>query len=109
MKKENISELEIKALSFTRINLEIETTFQDMETMKKVVEFNKQNDYKYAIVNDYNGIGTDLLSSDIVCYLINNDYVITSKHTDKKVEFKHKNLIQQEEEDREKIKEIRGY
>lgn len=109
MKKENISELEIKALSFTKINLEIETSFQDMESMKKIVEFNKQNDYKYSITNGSEKVGTDLLSCDIVCYLINNDYTITSKYTDKKIVFKHKELIRQEEKDREKIKEIRGY
>lgn len=106
---EKINELDIKASAFTRITTEIETTFQDKKTMEKILEFNKQNDYKYAITNDYNGLGIALLSSDIICYLINNDYVITSKNTDKKVEFKHKKLIAREEEEQKKIKEIRGW
>ena len=44
-----------------------------------------------------------------ITFLTNKDYVITSKYTDKKVVFKHKKLIEQEEEERKKIKEIRGY
>lgn len=106
MKEKEITELDIKMLSFTEIKKEIETSFQHLEDMKKIVEFNKQENYIYAITN---GKDNDLLDSEVICYLINKDYVITSKYTDKKVVFKHKKLIEQEEEEHEKIKEKRGY
>lgn len=106
MKEKEITELDIKMLGFTEIKKEIETSFQKLEDMKKIVEFNKQENYIYAITN---GKDNDLLESEVICYLINKDYVITSKYTDKKVVFKHKKLIEQEEEERKKIKEIRGY
>ena len=101
-----MEELDIKMLGFTEIKKEIETSFQNLEDMKKIVEFNKQENYIYAITN---GKDNDLLDSEVICYLINKDYVITSKYTDKKVIFKHKKLIEQEEEEHEKIKEKRGY
>ena len=101
-----MEELDINMLGFTEIKKEIETSFQNLEDMKKIVEFNKQENYIYAITN---GKDNDLLESEVICYLINKDYVITSKYTDKKVVFKHKKLIEQEEEERKKIKEIRGY
>lgn len=106
MKEKEITELDIKMLGFTEIKKEIETSFQNLEDMKKIVEFNKQENYIYAITN---GKDNDLLDSEVICYLTNKDYVITSKYTDKKVVFKHKKLIEQEEEERKKIKEIRGY
>ena len=101
-----IEELDIKMLSFTEMKREIETSFQNLEDMKKIVEFNKQENYIYTITN---GKDNDLLDSEVICYLTNKDYVITSKYTDKKVVIKHKKLIEQEEEERKKIKEIRGY
>ena len=101
-----MEELDINMLGFTEIKKEIETSFQNLEDMKKIVEFNKQENYIYAITN---GKDNDLLDSEVICYLINKDYVITSKYTDKKVVFKHKKLIEQEEEEHEKIKEKRGY
>ena len=101
-----MEELDIKMLGFTEIKKEIETSFQNLEDMKKIVEFNKQENYIYAITN---GKDNDLLESEIICYLINKDYVITSKYTDKKVVFKHKKLIEKEQEEQEKIKEKRGY
>lgn len=101
-----INDLDIKVLGCTEIKLEIETSFQHLEDMKKIVEFNKQNDYKYAITN---GNDANLLDSEVICYLTNKDYVITSKYTDTKVIFKHKNLIAQEEKEKAKIKEIKGY
>ena len=106
MKEKEITELDIKMLGFTEIKKEIETSFQNLEDMKKIVEFNKQENYIYAITN---GKDNDLLESEVICYLINKDYVITSKYTDKKVVFKHKKLIEREQEEHEKIKEIRGY
>ena len=106
MKEKEITELDIKMLGFTEIKKEIETSFQKLENMKKIIEFNKQENYIYAITN---GKDNDLLESEVICYLINKDYVITSKYTDKKVVFKHKKLIEQEEEEHEKIKEKRGY
>lgn len=106
MKEKEITELDIKMLSFTEIKKEIETSFQNLEDMKKIVEFNKQENYIYAITN---GKDNDLLDSEVICYLTNKDYVITSKYTDKKVVFKHKKLIEREQEEHEKIKEIRGY
>lgn len=106
MKEKEITELDIKMLGFTEIKKEIETSFQKLENMKKIIEFNKQENYIYAITN---GKDNDLLESEVICYLTNKDYVITSKYTDKKVVFKHKKLIEQEEEERKKIKEIRGY
>lgn len=101
-----LEELDIKMLSFTEIKREIETSFQNLEDMKKIIEFNKQENYIYAITN---GKDNDLLDSEVICYLINKGYVITSKYTDKKVEFKHKKLIEREQEEHEKIKEKRGY
>ena len=101
-----MEELDIKMLGFTEIKKEIETSFQNLEDMKKIVEFNEQNNYIYAITN---GKDNDLLESEVICYLINKDYVITSKYTDKKVVFKHKKLIEKEQEEQEKIKEKRGY
>lgn len=101
-----MEELDIKMLGFTEIKKEIETSFQNLEDMKKIVEFNKQENYIYAITN---GKDNDLLDSEVICYLINKDYVITSKYTDKKVVFKHKKLIKREQEEQEKIKEKRGY
>ena len=101
-----MEELDIKMLGFTEIKKEIETSFQNLEDMKKIVEFNKQENYIYAITN---GKDNDLLDSEVICYLINKDYVITSKYTNKKVVFKHKKLIEKEQEEQEKIKEIRGY
>lgn len=101
-----MEELDIKMLGFTEIKKEIETSFQNLEDMKKIVEFNKQENYIYAITN---GKDNDLLDSEIICYLINKDYVITSKYTNKKVVFKHKKLIEKEQEEQEKIKEKRGY
>ena len=101
-----MEELDIKMLGFTEIKKEIETSFQNLEDMKKIVEFNKQENYIYAITN---GKDNDLLDSEVICYLTNKDYVITSKYTDKKVVFKHKKLIEREQEEHEKIKEIRGY
>ena len=101
-----MEELDINMLGFTEIKKEIETSFQNLEDMKKIVEFNKQENYIYAITN---GKDNNLLDSEVICYLINKDYVITSKYTDKKVVFKHKKLIEQEEEERKKIKEIIGY
>ena len=89
-----MEELDINMLGFTEIKKEIETSFQNLEDMKKIVEFNKQENYIYAITN---GKDNDLLESEVICYLINKDYVITSKYTDKKVVFKHKKLIEQEE------------
>ena len=106
MKEKEITELDIKMLSFTEIKKEIETSFQKLENMKKIIEFNKQENYIYAITN---GKDNDLLDSEVICYLTNKDYVITSKYTDKKVVFKHKKLIEREQEEHEKIKEIRGY
>ena len=106
MKEKEITELDIKMLGFTEIKKEIETSFQNLEDMKKIVEFNKQENYIYAITN---GKDNDLLESEVICYLINKGYVITSKYTDKKVEFKHKKLIERELEEHEKIKEKRGY
>ena len=106
MKEKEITELDIKMLSFTEIKKEIETSFQNLEDMKKIVEFNKQKNYIYAITN---GKDNDLLESEVICYLINKGYVITSKYTDKKVVFKHKKLIEKEQEEQEKIKEKRGY
>lgn len=101
-----MEELDIKMLGFTEIKKEIETSFQNLEDMKKIVEFNEQENYIYAITN---GKDNDLLDSEIICYLINKDYVITSKYTDKKVVFKHKKLIEREQKEQEKIKEKRGY
>lgn len=101
-----MEELDIKMLGFTEIKKEIETSFQNLEDMKKIVEFNKQKNYIYAITN---GKDNDLLESEVICYLINKGYVITSKYTDKKVVFKHKKLIEREQEEHEKIKEKRGY
>ena len=101
-----MEELDIKMLGFTEIKKEIETSFQNLEDMKKIVEFNKQENYIYAITN---GNNRDLLDSEVICYLINKGYVITSKYTDKKVVFKHKKLIEKEQEEHEKIKERRGY
>lgn len=101
-----MEELDIKMLGFTEIKKEIETSFQNLEDMKKIVEFNKQENYIYAITN---GNNRDLLDSEVICYLINKGYVITSKYTDKKVVFKHKKLIEREQEEQEKIKEKRGY
>ena len=101
-----MEELDIKMLGFTEIKKEIETSFQNLEDMKKIVEFNKQENYIYAITN---GNNRDLLDSEVICYLINKGYVITSKYTDKKVVFKHKKLIEKEQEEQEKIKEKRGY
>lgn len=101
-----MEELDIKMLGFTEIKKEIETSFQNLEDMKKIVEFNKQENYIYAITN---GKDNDLLDSEVICYLINKDYVITSKYTDKKVVFKHKKLIEREQKEQEKIKEKRGY
>ena len=101
-----MEELDINMLGFTEIKKEIETSFQNLEDMKKIVEFNKQENYIYAITN---GKDNDLLESEVICYLINKDYVITSKYTDKKVVFKHKKLIEREQEEQEKIKEKRGY
>lgn len=104
--KNKMEELDVKMLGFTEIKKEIETCFQNLEDMKKIVEFNEQNNYMYAITN---GNGNVLLSSEVICYLINKDYVITSRYTDKKVEFKHKKLIEKEQEENKKIKEKRGY
>lgn len=101
-----MEELDIKMLGFTEIKKEITTSFQHLEDMKKIVEFNKQENYIYAITN---GKDNDLLESEVICYLINKDYVITSKYTDKKVVFKHKKLIEKEQKEHEKIKEKRGY
>ena len=101
-----MEELDIKMLGFTEIKKEIETSFQNLEDMKKIVEFNKQENYIYAITN---GKDNDLLDSEVICYLTNKDYVITSKYTDKKVVFKHKKLIEREQEEHEKRKEKRGY
>ena len=101
-----MEELDINMLGFTEIKKEIETSFQNLEDMKKIVEFNKQENYIYAITN---GKDNDLLESEVICYLINKDYVITSRYTDKKVVFKHKKLIEKEQEEQEKIKEKRGY
>ena len=101
-----MEELDIKMLGFTEIKKEIETSFQNLEDMKKIVEFNKQENYIYAITN---GKDNDLLDSEVICYLINKDYVITSKKKNKKVVFKHKKLIEREQEEQEKIKERRGY
>ena len=101
-----INELDIKALSFVEIKKEIETSFQSMEDIKKIVAFNKQNNYEYAITN---GNDNTLLGCEIICYLINNNYIITSKYTDKKVIFKHKKLVEKEQQEREQIKEIRGF
>ena len=101
-----MEELDINMLGFTEIKKEIETSFQNLEDMKKIVEFNKQENYIYAITN---GKDNDLLESEVICYLINKDYVITSRYTDKKVVFKHKKLIEKEQKENEKIKEKRGY
>ena len=101
-----MEELDINMLGFTEIKKEIETSFQNLEDMKKIVEFNKQENYIYAITN---GKDNDLLESEVICYLINKGYVITSKYTDKKVVFKNKKLIEREQEEQEKIKEKRGY
>lgn len=101
-----MEELDVKMLCFTEIKREIETSFQHLDSMKKIVEFNKQNNYMYAITN---GKDNSLLNSEVICYLINKDYVITSKYTDKKVVFKHKKLIEKEQKEQEKIKEKRGY
>lgn len=101
-----IEELDIKTLSFTEMKREIETSFQNLEDMKKIIEFNEQENYIYAITN---GKDNTLLDSEVICYLINKDYVVTSKYTNKKVVFKHKKLIEKEQEEHEKIKEKRGY
>lgn len=101
-----IEELDIKMLSFTEMKREIETSFQNLEDMKKIIEFNEQENYIYTITN---GKDNTLLDSEVICYLINKDYVITSKYTDKEVVFKHKKLIEKEQEEHEKIKEKRGY
>ena len=93
-------------LSFTEMKREIETSFQNLEDMKKIVEFNEQENYIYAITN---GKDNTLLDSEVICYLINKDYVITSKYTNKEVVFKHKKLIEKEQEEHEKIKEKRGF
>lgn len=101
-----MEELDIKMLGFTEIKKEIKTSFQHLENMKKIVEFNEQNNYIYAITN---GIDNDLLDSEVICYLINKGYVITSRYTNNEVEFKHKKLIEREQKEQEEIKEIRGY
>lgn len=101
-----IEELDIKMLSFTEMKREIETSFQNLEDMKKIIEFNEQENYIYTITN---GKDNTLLDSEVICYLINKDYVITSKYTNKEVVFKHKKLIEKEQEEHEKIKEKRGY
>lgn len=97
-----MKELNIKMLGFTEIKREIETSFQSLENMKKIVEFNKQENYIYAITN---GKDSNLLDSEVICYLINKDYVITSKYTNKEVIFKHKKLIEKEQKEQEEIKE----
>lgn len=101
-----MEELDIKMLSFTEMKREIETSFQNLEDMKKIIEFNEQENYIYAITN---GKDNTLLDSEVICYLINKDYVITSKYTNKEVVFKHKKLIEKEQEEHEKIKGKRGY
>lgn len=101
-----MEELDVKMLCFTEIKKEIETSFQHLEDMQKIIKFNEQENYIYAITN---GNDNDLLSSEVICYLINKDYVITSKYTDKKVVFKHKKLIEREQKERAEIKEKRGY
>lgn len=40
-----MGELNVKMLGFTEIKREIETSFQSLENMKKIVEFNKQENY----------------------------------------------------------------
>lgn len=104
--KGKISELDIKSLAFTKVKREIETSFQDLENMKKIIEFNKQENYIYTITS---GKDNNLLDSEVICYLTNQDYVIVSKYTDKEVVFKHKKLIEREQEENEEIKEKRGY
>lgn len=101
-----MKELDIKMLGFTEMKREIETSFQNLEDMKKIIKFNEQENYIYAITN---GKDNNLLDSEVICYLINKDYVITSKYTDKKVVFKHKKLIEREQKEQEEIKEKRGY
>ena len=107
MKNKNIDICEVKALAFVNIKKVIETTFQHKSTMETIIEFNKQNNYEYEIISD--SISEDALcSSAVINLLLNNGYVLQNEY-DKKLHFKHEKLIEKEQEDKAKIKEIRGY
>lgn len=60
-----MEELDIKMLGFTEIKKEITTSFQHLESIKKIVEFNEQNNFIYTITN---GDDDNLLSSEVICY-----------------------------------------
>lgn len=65
--KFDLEELDVKMLGFTEIKKEITTSFQNLEDMKKIVEFNEQENYIYAITN---GKDNTLLDSEVICNLI---------------------------------------
>lgn len=107
MENKNINICEVKALAFVSVKKVIETSFQSKSTMETIIEFNKQNNYEYEIISD--SIGEDALcSSAVINLLLNRGYVLQNEH-DKKLHFKHEKLIEREQEDNAKIKEIRGY
>lgn len=98
--------IDIKALAFTRVIKEIETSFQDKKNMETILKFNEENNYEYAITN---GQENNFLESEIICLLTDSGYKITNKYGNGKVVFKHYKTIKREEEEYEQIKEIRGY
>jgi len=101
--EKKLTELDIKSLYFVKVKNEIEVSMQHLDNLKQVLEFNTLNDYKYAITNG----DSNLLGVECICYLINNDYIITNKYDKDKLVFKHKNLIAREEKEQEEIKEMR--
>lgn len=98
--------LDIKALAFTRVVKEIETSFQHYKDMEIIIKFNEENNYEYAITN---GIDNNLLDSSIITLLTDSGYKITNKFGNGKVVFKHYKTIEKEEEEYNLIKEKRGY
>lgn len=103
---EKINEIDIKAKCFTKINVEIDTSFQNYKDMETIIDFNKQNDYKYSIVANSNN--SNLLDLKVITLLLKNGYKIAN-YEDNRIIFKHYKLMEQETKELEEIKKIRGW
>lgn len=85
MKKENINISEINELAFTKIEKVIDTSLQHLEQVKKIVEFNKQNNFEYIIKTD------TMAFNEVINYLLTNGYEIVASYDNKKeLKFRHK-------------------
>ncbi len=71
-------------------------SMQDEETAKKIIDFNKKNNYEYEITESIDEEEGNLIDSRCLMLFIRNGYKL--REYGSKIWLKHKKLIEKEEE-----------